>query len=314
MKKIFSILSGLLLTLVFATNVSAAENWKLSGNYTITFTCTSGCGGNYVHTMNVSLYDNNDGTFSGTGYYNTNPSITWTVTGDVTGDTIGFLVDYNGSAYYVDADGTIAMDGAMSGSAVSSSQAFNWVMSPKATFNRYAEITRPIAGESVENTLNLGAYLMDNDYDPIQWAVRNGTCAAATNNVIGNVDGMSHPFTWGADGSIPYKYNFTATADVSSWAEGTYCFIFNPAEDAGEPGVRETEFFLINDPDDDNDGVVDEDDCDPMDADVTVSPDSKACILYKSGVLGEGILNAPGLQKPFSDKSQATEHAGKKEK
>jgi len=258
-KKILSILGGLLLTFVFVSTASAVENWRLSGNYTITFTCTAGCGGNYVHTMNVALYDNNNGTFSGTGYYNTTPSITWTVTGDVTGDTIGFLVDYNGSAYYVDADGTIATDGAMAGTAVSATQAFNWVMSPKATFYRYAEITSPTADSIVIDTLNLGAFLMDNDYDSVQWAVRKGTCNMATNTKMGNVDGFSDPYTWTADGSIQYKYNFSASKDVTLWEEGEYCFIFNPSEDGGESDIRMTELFKVN-WDEDNDGVYDNSD------------------------------------------------------
>jgi plastocyanin len=40
----------------------------------------------------------------------------------------------------------------------------------------------------------------------------------------------------------------------------------------------------------------------------------KALILKLSGVPGKGIENAPGLQKPFNPKSQAAEHAGKKDK
>jgi len=40
----------------------------------------------------------------------------------------------------------------------------------------------------------------------------------------------------------------------------------------------------------------------------------KAEILKLSGVPGKGIENAPGLQKPFNPKSQAAEHAGKKDK
>jgi hypothetical protein len=40
----------------------------------------------------------------------------------------------------------------------------------------------------------------------------------------------------------------------------------------------------------------------------------KALILQLSGVPGKGIEKAPGLQKPFNPKSQAAEHAGKKDK
>jgi uncharacterized repeat protein (TIGR01451 family) len=40
----------------------------------------------------------------------------------------------------------------------------------------------------------------------------------------------------------------------------------------------------------------------------------KALILWCSGIPGKGIKKAPGLQKPFNPKSQAAEHAGKKDK
>jgi len=35
-------------------------------------------------------------------------------------------------------------------------------------------------------------------------------------------------------------------------------------------------------------------------------------VLLESGVMGKGVQNAPGLQKPFNPKSQAGQHAGKK--
>jgi hypothetical protein len=41
---------------------------------------------------------------------------------------------------------------------------------------------------------------------------------------------------------------------------------------------------------------------------------TKAEILQLSGIRGKGILKAPGLQKLFNPKSQAAEHAGKKDK
>lgn len=395
MKKILSILGGLLLILVFATNVSAAENWRLSGNYTLTFTCTSGCSGDYIHTMVVSLYDTGNGTFSGTGWRNAVPSQTWTVAGDVTGDTIEFLVDYDGSSYYVDADGTIVTDGTISGSAVSSSQVFDWVISPNATFNRYAEITSPAAGESIENTLNLGAYLMDNDYDAVQWAVREGTCAAGTNTVFGNVDGFNSSYSWVYDPNT-YKHTFLATANTSTWIPGMYCFIFNPREDSDESDIRLTREFYLKDTtapiitlEEPTGGLtycgeinlraVCNETCDYInfwwragdeaygdyryhyvhtdgtvfewglntlkaqkadgsyylmddgvyylyaagkdlvgnwartpEVQITVENTTKRSILMCSGVPGNGLENAPGLQKPFNEKSQAAEHAGKK--
>jgi hypothetical protein len=45
---------------------------------------------------------------------------------------------------------------------------------------------------------------------------------------------------------------------------------------------------------------------------VDLSEPTKADILIDSGVLGKGLENAPGLQKPFNPNSKAAENAGKK--
>ena len=286
MKKIIFSLIGLALMFGLVGVASAAESWNLEGTYTIDFVCTSGCSGTYIHTMNVSLYNNNDGTFTGTGWRNAVPSQTWIVEGDVTGDTIEFSINYDGSTYYVNAHGTIATDGTMSGSAVSSSQEFNWAMSPKATFYRYAEITSPEINEIAYNEVEFAAYLVDNDSDYVDWAVRKGTCAAGTNTVFGNVDGHHDAFGISYN-PAEYKYSYSITADVSGWASGMYCFIFNPREDADETDIRLTREFTVGLP-------------------------TKAEILIESGVPGKGLKNAPGLQKPFNPNSQAGKHAGKK--
>lgn len=68
----------------------------------------------------------------------------------------------------------------------------------------------------------------------------------------------------------------------------------------------------ICDADDDNDGVMDAMDCAPINTEVAVLKDSKACQLWISGINGKGILNALGLQKLFNPNSQAGENAGKK--
>jgi len=246
MKKIIFSLVGFALVFGLVGVASAAESWNLQGIYTIDFVCTSGCSGTYTHTMNVSLYNNNDGTFTGTGWRNAVSSQTWIVEGDVTGDAIEFLINYDGSTYYVDAHGTIATDGTMSGSAVSSSQAFNWAISPKATFYRYAEITSPTEGQVVSGSVSFDAVLYDDDYDAVQWAVRRGTCTAGTNTVWGNVDGHNDSFTW-AYNDVTRRHDFSSTADTSSWVPGNYCFVFNPSEDSGEANIRLTRDFVLAD-------------------------------------------------------------------
>jgi len=101
-------------------------------------------------------------------------------------------------------------------------------------------ITSPDEDGIVFETLNLEATYVDEDTneDPVSWAVREGTCAAGTNTVLGNVDGYNNPYSW--NGSL-----FNATADVSAWTSGKYCFILNPQEDAGAEDVRLTRLFWI---------------------------------------------------------------------
>src|SRR3990172_4713333 len=97
MKKIISILGGIVLSFAFVTSVSAATpNWNLRGTYTINFHCTAGCSGDYYHTMTVAVMNMTNGIFSGTGVYDANSAITWNVTGNVDGSTVNFLVDYTG--------------------------------------------------------------------------------------------------------------------------------------------------------------------------------------------------------------------------
>jgi hypothetical protein len=108
------------------------------------------------------------------------------------------------------------------------------------------EITSPANdGDHVTGILNLAATYNDGDVpntdDSVQWAVRQGTCAAGAGTVLGNVDGHSDVATW--DGNY-----FSFTADVSSFTPGNYCFVFNPTDDAGQPNVRLTRNFIIDAP------------------------------------------------------------------
>jgi hypothetical protein len=121
---------------------------------------------------------------------------------------------------------------------------------------RSAGISTPDPNEIIiDGELNLGAYLIDDDYDNIQWAVRKGTCSSSTNTVMGNVDGKSDMFSW-VYNSEENLHNFSATKDVSLWSKGGYCFVFNPTEDSGELDIRLTRWFMI-DTDKDDDGRLD---------------------------------------------------------
>jgi len=123
----------------------------------------------------------------------------------------------------------------------------NWARSeyiPVYVKRRAADIVRPEAGEMIFRELSLEAYLVDNDIDPIQWAVRKGTCAAGTNTFLGNVDGHSDSLDMNYTPE-EFKYSYTGTFDISEFDGGMYCFIFNPKEDAGESNLRITREFYI---------------------------------------------------------------------
>ena len=109
---------------------------------------------------------------------------------------------------------------------------------------RTAEITSPAEDAEVSGLVNFTAYLVDDDEDSIQWAVRKGTCAAGTGTVFGNVDGHSDIAT--INQSDLSNQTFSFVGDMSLMDSGMYCFIYNPAEDSGESGIRETvEFNLV---------------------------------------------------------------------
>ncbi len=104
-------------------------------------------------------------------------------------------------------------------------------------------ITSPTAGQHVNGVLALHATYYDGDVpntdDGVQWAVRQGTCAAGTNTVLGNVDGHHDSYSW--DGNT-----FSASFNISALPYGSYCFVFNPTDDPGQPDVRLTQTFSVD--------------------------------------------------------------------
>jgi hypothetical protein len=122
------VLAGLALVAGQTRASAATTAWNPIGSYTIALVCTAGCSGTYPHTMNVTAYDSGTGNFSGTGHYNPEPSYTWNVNGNTTGSAITFHIVYTGSnpGYTIDATGTIAADGSLSGTATGPGQSFTW--------------------------------------------------------------------------------------------------------------------------------------------------------------------------------------------
>lgn len=85
--------------------------------------------------------------------------------------------------------------------------------------------------------------MTDDDADPIQWAVRKGTCAASTGTVFGNVDGKIDQAD--IDQSDLLNQTFSFVGDMTGMELGMYCFVYNPTEDSGEVGIRLTQQFNL---------------------------------------------------------------------
>jgi len=114
-------------------------------------------------------------------------------------------------------------------------------------YPRNAEITSPTSGGTVYGSVAFEAFLDDDDVDSVQWAVREGTCAAGVGTVFGNVDGHSNVASM--DTNDQSNQTFSFEGDMSGMTLGEYCFIYNPVEDSGESNIRETlEFTLVAPP------------------------------------------------------------------
>jgi len=122
--------------------------WDVAGGYVLTFDYL---GSLYVHDTTI------DSSFTGTGGYPSGLpySITWTVTGTVTGDNVSFRIDYDGSGYYVDAVGTIASDGTMSGTWSNASQAGTWTTTSGNVNKQICEVSDFVKIIAPPNDANL---------------------------------------------------------------------------------------------------------------------------------------------------------------
>ena len=103
-----------------------------------------------------------------------------------------------------------------------------------------AAIEAPADSEVVyTNMIELIGYDTTAVENNARWAVRQGTCAAGTNTVAGNVDGYSNDFTW-------IGGEFYSMFDATNLPGGEYCFILNTQQGAAQ-GNRLTQVFYIVD-------------------------------------------------------------------
>jgi len=234
----------------FVSTASAVETWDVSG----TWDALHWFGGNYYNHVNNIVQASDDSLTGNGGWDGTQNGIviqspnTWDITdGLVTGNVI--LFDYVYTSVVTCSgkiDAVIALDGSMIGTWTDNcgggTRTGDWTAEAgTAVYQRSAEILTPIAGENVYGLVDFTAYLNDNDVDSIQWAVREGTCAAGTNTVFGNVDGHSDVAT--VNTSYLSNQTFSFTGDMTGMEPGMYCFIYNPVEDSGESNIRLTRQF-----------------------------------------------------------------------
>jgi len=214
MKKgiLIGITTAMILIMSFAVS-AAAPNWDITGTWAMDFVL----GGDYFHTMTVTLGDFNTftGAFSGTGFYNPDHSYTWDITGTVSGDDITFHILYTGTnaGYAVDATGTIASDGLSMGG--------DDATGPGQVFDSWNGIgaALPIVhgcpeGTVTEHVETVTVYPNGNSY----------VSSSLTNGAIYLIEasGTYRFANWGSDGIADAAYNLRPVVgwvDGSIWAE-----------------------------------------------------------------------------------------------
>lgn len=104
------------------------------------------------------------------------------------------------------------------------------------------EITNPATdGEELSGTYTFEADYQDydDDEDVVYWAIRTGTCNGQ--DMVGNTPASPQH----ASSFATSTGEFMTTVDMSTWANGPYCLVVNPREDAGAPDVRDTRTFVL---------------------------------------------------------------------
>jgi hypothetical protein len=121
-KFLVGLVVGVLMVATSIVPAFAVANWTLTAPNALVFTCG---GGNYPHTL-LTVNQNPDGTFTGTGHYDSDTTYLWNITGTITGDTITYQVMYTGAnlGYTLNGTGTVANDGSISGSVDNNCQSF----------------------------------------------------------------------------------------------------------------------------------------------------------------------------------------------
>jgi hypothetical protein len=123
---LIAIIAAMLIAPSMATmqaHASVPPLYDLRGTWTFNYYYPIENPTTYTHTMMITSFNAATGEFSGTGYYNADHLLNWTVTGTETVGTgeslidVSFLIAYNQSSYFVNAMGRVNSNTYMSGSA-----------------------------------------------------------------------------------------------------------------------------------------------------------------------------------------------------
>lgn len=112
--------------------------WNISKASSLTFTLGGNSYAHTIKTLDIKALSPVKTAFSGTGFYNADPSTTWTMTGRVYFDSVSFFIRYTGTnaGYTVNGHGTIAADGSVSGTAAASDgNTLGFTMPPGSAFS-----------------------------------------------------------------------------------------------------------------------------------------------------------------------------------
>jgi hypothetical protein len=106
------------------TQAAPPPNWTVNAGSTIVFSCG---GGSYAHTLDT-VDEGTGGDFTGTGFYNADPSYTWDAEGNISGDVFEITITYTGAgagSVYNLTNGAVAPDGSVSGDSDSNCESFS---------------------------------------------------------------------------------------------------------------------------------------------------------------------------------------------
>lgn len=218
------------------THAALPPNWTVMPGAQLDFSCSSL---NYVHTLDT-VTPGSGGAFTGTGHYNTEPSYTWNMTGNISGDVLTFSILYTGTAsgsVYNGTNGLIAPNGSVSGVADSNCQSFTM---PAGSFMQRSTSEIDVYGNTgVEN--QKGAWMFNRDvttatpyaFNTAQHVIGNGALYVLpiqNNSVYGNQD--------------KFIAEYFAREAISNFDSFSYDFkIAGPAGDASDANQYYANFY-----------------------------------------------------------------------